>query len=100
MRQGAAWVYRQYSRDPALRVLEQAAWEERRGLWALPEAERVPPWECIGKLFDEGEFARLTEARQYQGVAWAQVSCRQMRKALVRARRYSPAVIRCRRGRK
>ncbi|HWL69449.1 MAG TPA: thermonuclease family protein [Geminicoccus sp.] len=45
VRQGAAWVYRQYAHDPALRVLEQAARNDRRGLWALPEAERVPPWE-------------------------------------------------------
>ena len=45
VRQGAAWVYRQYAHDPALLVLEQAARDDRRGLWALPEAERVPPWE-------------------------------------------------------
>lgn len=45
VRQGAAWVYRNYSRDPALLPLEQAAREERRGLWALPEADRLPPWE-------------------------------------------------------
>lgn len=45
VRRGAAWVYRQYSRDPELLVLEDAARSARRGLWALPEAERVPPWE-------------------------------------------------------
>ena len=45
VRQGAAWVYRQYAHDPVLPVLEQAARDGRRGLWALPEAERVPPWE-------------------------------------------------------
>jgi endonuclease YncB( thermonuclease family) len=45
VRQGAAWVYRQYSRDPSLLRLEQQAREARRGLWALPEAERIPPWE-------------------------------------------------------
>jgi len=45
VRQGAAWVYRRYSRDPALLVLEQEARDRRRGLWALPEAERVPPWD-------------------------------------------------------
>lgn len=45
VRQGAAWVYRQYSRDPSLLRLEEEARAARRGLWALPEAERTPPWE-------------------------------------------------------
>jgi endonuclease YncB( thermonuclease family) len=45
VRRGAAWVYRRYSDDPDLLRLEQAARTERRGLWGLPEAERVPPWE-------------------------------------------------------
>ena len=45
MVRGAAWVFVRYSRDPSLRALEQQAREARRGLWALPEAERVPPWE-------------------------------------------------------
>ncbi|KSQ21564.1 nuclease [Pseudomonas aeruginosa] len=43
--QGAAWVYRQYSRDRNLLILESEAREARRGLWSLPEAERMPPWE-------------------------------------------------------
>ena len=45
VRRGAAWVYRQYSRDPSLLRLEEEARAARRGLWALPEAERTPPWE-------------------------------------------------------
>ena len=45
VRQGAAWVYRKYSRDPSLLLLEQEARAARRGLWALPETERTPPWE-------------------------------------------------------
>src|SRR3954453_8529377 len=45
VRQGAAWVYRKYSRDPLLLLLEQEARSARRGLWALPETERLPPWE-------------------------------------------------------
>ena len=43
--QGAAWVYHQYSHDPRLLRDEREAQDARRGLWALPEAERVPPWE-------------------------------------------------------
>lgn len=42
---GGAWVFRRYSNDPALLRLEAEAREARRGLWGLPEAQRVPPWE-------------------------------------------------------
>ena len=45
VRRGAAWVFRRYSDDPELLRLEEEARATRRGLWALPEAERVPPWE-------------------------------------------------------
>ncbi len=42
---GAAWVFRRYSRDAPLLRLEAQAQADRRGLWALPEAQRVAPWE-------------------------------------------------------
>jgi len=45
VREGNAWVYRKYSDDPVLYELEAQARAARRGLWSLPEAERVPPWE-------------------------------------------------------
>jgi endonuclease YncB( thermonuclease family) len=45
IKRGHAWVYRQYAQDPALYRLENEARAAKRGLWALPEAERVPPWE-------------------------------------------------------
>lgn len=45
VRRGSAWVFRRYSNDPALLRLEDDARSARRGLWALPEAQRVPPWE-------------------------------------------------------
>jgi len=44
VREGHAWVYRFFSDDPVLLELEAEARETRRGLWGLPEAERVPPW--------------------------------------------------------
>lgn len=43
--QGAAWVYRQYSKDRSLIDLEDQARKAKRGLWSLPESERMPPWE-------------------------------------------------------
>jgi len=45
VRRGAAWVFRRYSRDPSLLRVEEEVRAARRGLWALPEAERTPPWE-------------------------------------------------------
>ncbi len=45
IRRGAAWVFRRYSDDPTLIALETEARAERRGLWALPATERMPPWE-------------------------------------------------------
>ncbi|MDO8997662.1 MAG: thermonuclease family protein [Sediminibacterium sp.] len=42
---GAAWVYRQYAKDQSLYSLEDKAKKAKVGLWNLPEAERIPPWE-------------------------------------------------------
>ena len=45
VKQGHVWIYRQYSRDPSLLEIEQSARETQRGLWALPDVERIPPWQ-------------------------------------------------------
>lgn len=45
VRRGAAWAYRKYLSDTTLLAIEAEAKAARRGLWALPENERVPPWE-------------------------------------------------------
>lgn len=42
---GSAWVYRQYMKDESLLKKEAIAKSEKRGLWALPEAQQTPPWE-------------------------------------------------------
>lgn len=42
---GAAWVYRQYNRDKSLLAVEAEARAARRGMWSLPEADLVPPWQ-------------------------------------------------------
>jgi endonuclease YncB( thermonuclease family) len=44
VRIGSAWVYRHYATDSALYDLEEQARLGRRGLWALPESQRMPPW--------------------------------------------------------
>ena len=43
--EGHAWVYRTYLRDLTLLDDEDSARAAGRGLWALPDAERTPPWE-------------------------------------------------------
>lgn len=45
VRDGHVWVYRRTVHDRSLIELEDAARAERRGLWSLPESDRVPPWQ-------------------------------------------------------
>lgn len=45
VRDGHVWVYRRTLRDRSLIELEEAARAARRGLWALPAQDRVPPWQ-------------------------------------------------------
>ena len=43
VRQGMAWVFRQYAKDASLDPIEAEAREQRRGLWRDPQP--VPHWE-------------------------------------------------------
>lgn len=45
VRIGAAWVYRQYATDQKLYTLENQAKADKAGLWGLPEAQRMAPWQ-------------------------------------------------------
>lgn len=45
VRRGAAWVFLRDCNDPTLLRLQQEAQAARRGLWALPDRQQVPPWE-------------------------------------------------------
>ncbi|MBT3094603.1 MAG: thermonuclease family protein [Candidatus Thiodiazotropha sp. (ex Lucina pensylvanica)] len=45
VRTGNAWVYRKYMRDETLLDVEAEARNAKRGLWGLPEFQRIPPWE-------------------------------------------------------
>jgi len=44
VREGHAWAYTKYSHSTEIVALENGARAEKRGLWALPESEREPPW--------------------------------------------------------
>ncbi len=45
VRDGHVWVYRRKVNDESLIELEETARAARRGLWALPEEELMPPWQ-------------------------------------------------------
>ncbi|WP_163833267.1 thermonuclease family protein [Spartinivicinus ruber] len=45
VKQGAAWVYDHYSDSKELKQYESEAKAEKRGIWTLPTAQQVPPWE-------------------------------------------------------
>lgn len=45
VRRGHAWVYGRHARDERLYDIERDAQARRAGLWALPGAERAPPWQ-------------------------------------------------------
>jgi endonuclease YncB( thermonuclease family) len=45
VREGHAWVYRQWLRDTTLLDDETHARAAHAGLWGLPKAERTPPWQ-------------------------------------------------------
>lgn len=45
VRQGAAWVFDRYSTDASLYELQDQARTNRRGLWSLPAADQVAPWD-------------------------------------------------------
>jgi endonuclease YncB( thermonuclease family) len=41
---GAVWFYAEYAKDDTFYQLEQDARRAKRGLWALPLAQRMEPW--------------------------------------------------------
>ncbi len=74
---GAAWVYRQYARDPELLRLEAEARAAQRGLWALPEAQRTPPWEWRQQRKGKGASPALASAPPAKTGADSSFSCSQ-----------------------
>lgn len=54
---GHAWVFRRYTDSKKLLALEAEAKAAKRGLWSLPEGERIAPWKWRG-----GERAPLPAA--------------------------------------
>ena len=44
VREGHAWAYTKYSHTTEIIELEDSARTAKKGLWALPENQREPPW--------------------------------------------------------
>jgi len=42
---GHCWAYTRYVKDKVLFTLQREAQASKKGLWVLPEVERMPPWE-------------------------------------------------------
>ena len=70
---GSAWVYRQYSQDAPLITLEEQARAARRGLWALPADQQIPPWE-----FRHAKGAMLSDAQRSAGCQLGKRTCKDM----------------------
>lgn len=45
VKEGMAWVYREYNKDKSLLLDEAEAKEAKKGLWSHPSNETRPPWE-------------------------------------------------------
>jgi endonuclease YncB( thermonuclease family) len=81
IRSGAAWVYRTYSDDVQLYELERQARDERRGLWDLPESDRLSPWQWRNGQGSDHKNVDTTKAFQCGSKTWCRemVSCEEAR---------------------
>jgi len=76
IRSGAAWVYRTYSDDVQLYELERTAKTEGRGLWGLPEFDRVMPWDWRHGKHGKSSSNSARNAKTFQ--CGAKTYCREM----------------------
>jgi len=76
IRSGAAWAYRRYLRDERLVALEDDARAAPRGLWRLPEAERVAPWDWRHAHSGRGTTPTLATNRPAECVIKGNVGAR------------------------
>ncbi len=79
VRRGAAWVYRKYVRDESLFRLEDEARAARRGIWSLPEVQRIPPWEWRRRERTDAVPVASRGAQPGGLVCGSKTYCREMR---------------------
>ena len=82
VRNGMAWVYRQYAREQAYFAAEDAAKAARLGLWSRPDA--VPPWEYRhggkrGADAQSGDRVSAKTSLSANGACGVKQYCKQMR---------------------
>ena len=61
IKSGNAWAYRRYADEPAYCAYEKAARDLGRGLWRLPPADRVAPWEWRQRKPRAGRFTDYSQ---------------------------------------
>jgi endonuclease YncB( thermonuclease family) len=61
IKSGNAWTYRRYADEPAYCAYEKAARDLGRGLWRLPPADRVAPWEWRQRKSRAGHFTDYSQ---------------------------------------
>jgi endonuclease YncB( thermonuclease family) len=79
LREGHVWVFRRYTDDRVLLGLEAEARAARRGLWSLPEQERIPPWEWRGASTRSEVRPAVDLAPETDFVCGGKRFCREMR---------------------
>jgi endonuclease YncB( thermonuclease family) len=78
VRGGHAWVYRRYTDDEVLYQLEAEAQQAKRGIWGLPESERVPPWEWRRRKKKSGGSGKASAPRDVVLECGVKRTCSQM----------------------
>jgi endonuclease YncB( thermonuclease family) len=78
IRQGAAWVYREYARDQTLYALEDEAKAAQTGLWSLPVAQQVPPWKWRRIGVKTSNPAEKTNASDQEFTCGSKRYCKEM----------------------
>ena len=76
--QGGAWVYRQYTKDPRYYAAESVARKAGKGLWRLPDHERVPPWQWRKEKRDRNQSA-ISPVQDRKSDCGGRPTCRQLK---------------------
>jgi endonuclease YncB( thermonuclease family) len=81
VRVGAAWVYRRYSEDESLLIIENEARTARLGVWGQSEADIIPPWKwrAFGKGLQQAvQHAKTPKASTTSPSCGQKRNCSQM----------------------
>ncbi|QGX03526.1 thermonuclease family protein [Beggiatoa leptomitoformis] len=62
IKNGHAWFYVQYANEPEFQKLSEKAQHAKLGLWALPKAKRIPPWEWRKQKQEKSEAIQSAKA--------------------------------------